>query len=178
MSAWWSAAGQRRAGSAQSRGLRQCREPGDEAAPYYTMQVGALKRHRSAGEHRVVVQQVNVSADQATVQVNAAAPRGRGLVRNWRNEAMESNLSMHQSPRCGAGNRQGMPCQSLAVKGWACCRSHGGAEGSGAQLGNQNALKHGRYTAEAIARRREVAALLRTCREQLDSISTQPRSTS
>ena len=44
---------------------------------------------------------------------------------------------------------------------------HGGAEQSGAQLGNRNALKHGRYTAEAIAQRREVAALLRACRDQL-----------
>jgi hypothetical protein len=142
------------------------------------MQIGALKRHRSAGEHRVVVQHVNVSADQATVQVNAAAPRGRGLLRNWRNEAMESNLSMHQSPRCGAGNRRGTPSQSLAVKGWACCRFHGGAEGSGAQLSNQNALKHGRYTAETIARRREVAVLLRAFRNYLGSMSTQLRSTS
>ena len=44
---------------------------------------------------------------------------------------------------------------------------HGGAEGSGAPVGNQNAFKHGRYTAEAIAQRREVAALLRACRDQL-----------
>ena len=44
---------------------------------------------------------------------------------------------------------------------------HGGADGIGGQPGNRNALKHGRYTAEAIAQRREVAALLRTCREQL-----------
>jgi hypothetical protein len=44
---------------------------------------------------------------------------------------------------------------------------HGGAEQSGGQPGNRNALKHGRYTAEAIARRREVAALLRACWEQL-----------
>jgi hypothetical protein len=47
---------------------------------------------------------------------------------------------------------------------------YGGAEGSGAPEGNRNALKHGRYTAEAVARRREVAALLRACREQLDNI--------
>jgi hypothetical protein len=31
----------------------------------------------------------------------------------------------------------------------------------GAPKGNQNALKHGRYSAEAIARRREIGALLR-----------------
>jgi len=91
---------------------------------------------------------------------------------------MDSNLAMHQSPRCGARNRRGMPCQSPIVKGRARCRFHGGAEQSGGQPGNQNALKHGCYTAEAIARRREVAALLRACREQLGSISTKSRSTS
>jgi hypothetical protein len=47
---------------------------------------------------------------------------------------------------------------------------HGGAEGSGAPEGNRNALKHGRYTAEAVARRREVAALLRACRDWLGSM--------
>ncbi len=38
---------------------------------------------------------------------------------------------------------------------------HGGAKGSGAPLGNSNALKHGHYTREAIAERRELRALLR-----------------
>jgi len=32
---------------------------------------------------------------------------------------------------------------------------HGGARGSGAPRGNKNALKHGRYTREAMAKRRE-----------------------
>ena len=48
----------------------------------YTMQVEALKRHRSASEQRVVVQHVTVTADQAAVQVNGgadSAPRGRGV---------------------------------------------------------------------------------------------------
>jgi hypothetical protein len=40
------------------------------------------------------------------------------------------------------------------------CRMHGGTS-PGAPKGNKNALKHGRYTAEAIAVRREVAVLLR-----------------
>jgi hypothetical protein len=43
------------------------------------------------------------------------------------------------------------------------CRMHGGAS-PGAPKGNQNALKHGRYTAEAIARRREISALIRIAR--------------
>ena len=40
------------------------------------------------------------------------------------------------------------------------CRMHGGPS-TGAPKGNKNALKHGRYTAEAVARRREVAAIVR-----------------
>jgi glucans biosynthesis protein len=38
---------------------------------------------------------------------------------------------------------------------------HGGAEGSGAPKGNINALKHGRYTRAAIARRKALRVLLR-----------------
>jgi uncharacterized protein YjcR len=37
---------------------------------------------------------------------------------------------------------------------------HGGAPGSGAPRGNQNALKHGRYSAKAIARRRYLRRLI------------------
>jgi uncharacterized protein YjcR len=40
---------------------------------------------------------------------------------------------------------------------------HGAA--GGAPGGNKNALKHGRYTTEALASRREIAALIRAIRE-------------
>jgi hypothetical protein len=40
---------------------------------------------------------------------------------------------------------------------------HGG-KSPGAPIGNTNALKHGRFTAEAIVQRRELAALLRSMR--------------
>ena len=46
---------------------------------------------------------------------------------------------------------------------------HGGAKGSGGQVGNRNALKHGHYTAEAVAERREVRALIRRARELMDA---------
>jgi uncharacterized protein YjcR len=38
---------------------------------------------------------------------------------------------------------------------------HGGAPGSGAPKGNQNALKHGNFTREAIETRRQLRALIR-----------------
>ncbi len=78
---------------------------------------------------------------------------------------------MHASPRCEAKTRSGRPCSSPAVRGKKRCRMHGGAKGSGAPLGNQNALKHGLYTKEALEERRILSELLRTSREFLNEIS-------
>jgi glucans biosynthesis protein len=58
---------------------------------------------------------------------------------------------MTLSPRCGARTRGGDACRAPAVSGRARCRMHGGAVGSGAPRGNQNALKSGLHTAEARA---------------------------
>jgi hypothetical protein len=47
---------------------------------------------------------------------------------------------------------------------------HGGTAGSGAQAGNRNALKHGRYTRELIEFRRVVRDLLRESAEKLELV--------
>lgn len=73
---------------------------------------------------------------------------------------MQSKLAMHRSSRCGARTRSGKPCQSPAMANGRC-RLHGG-KSPGPPLGNKNAFKHGCYSAEAIARRRRVADLIRT----------------
>jgi hypothetical protein len=53
---------------------------------------------------------------------------------------------------------------------------HSGAPGSGAPIGkNRNALKHGYYTAEAIAQRRELAALLRRTRATIAGMAGEGR---
>ena len=72
---------------------------------------------------------------------------------------MHSKLHMHLSPRCRTRTRTGTPCRSPAMTNGRC-RMHGGTS-PGAPKGNSHALRHGRYTAEAIAERREFAALLR-----------------
>lgn len=77
---------------------------------------------------------------------------------------------MHSSPRCGAKTRSGKPCRSPAVNGSNRCRMHGGAPGSGAPLGNQNAVKNGHFTREAIEERRQLGALIRQSRELLQKI--------
>jgi hypothetical protein len=77
---------------------------------------------------------------------------------------------MLASPRCGARTRSGEPCMSPAVSGKSRCRMHGGAPGTGAPQGNQNALKHGLFTREAIAERQSVQLLLRESRALIAKI--------
>jgi hypothetical protein len=67
---------------------------------------------------------------------------------------------MLSSPRCGARTRSGKPCRAPIVAGKRRCRMHGGALGSGAPAGNQNALKHGRYTKAALANQKIVRDLI------------------
>lgn len=75
---------------------------------------------------------------------------------------------LQDSPRCGARTRKGTSCRAPAVGGKKRCRMHGGAEGSGAPIGNQNALKHGRFTREAMAERKRFRGLIRKLRADLE----------
>jgi uncharacterized protein YjcR len=81
---------------------------------------------------------------------------------------MQSKLPMHRSPRCGAKTRTGTPCRSPAMTNGRC-RMHGG-KSPGAPKGNANARKHGFYSAEAIANRREISALIREMKGFVGSV--------
>ena len=68
--------------------------------------------------------------------------------------------------QCSARNRSGAPCKRPAAPGKTVCYMHGGANGSGAQPGNTNAMTHGFYSdalddAELadLARAREIQGL-------------------
>jgi hypothetical protein len=89
-------------------------------------------------------------------------PRGEGFSRNRRIKPMQGRFPMHLSPRCLARTRRGTPCKSPAMANGRC-RMHGGMS-PGAPKGNKNALKHGFYSADAIANRLKVGALLRAAR--------------
>jgi len=71
------------------------------------------------------------------------------------------------SGQCGAKTRSGAPCRSHPVTGRQRCRMHGGAAGSGAPHGNQNALKHGYYTREAVMLRLQARQTLRRIKGML-----------
>ena len=70
---------------------------------------------------------------------------------------------MNDAPRCGAYTRVGTLCQSPAISGKSRCRMHGG-RGSGAPKGNRNALRHGAYTKDVIAREVRVRGLCQRLR--------------
>ena len=78
---------------------------------------------------------------------------------------------MLASLRCGARTRAGKPCSAPAVDGRTRCRMHGGAQGSGAPPGNQNAVTHGLYTKAAIEERKQLRTLMRDARKLVHSIA-------
>ena len=77
---------------------------------------------------------------------------------------------MLASRRCGAKTRAGGSCRSPAVRGKRRCRMHGGAPGSGAPKRNRNARRHGLFTRNAIAERRQIRALLGEARKLLQTM--------
>lgn len=77
---------------------------------------------------------------------------------------------MLASPRCGVKTRANGSCRSPAVRGKRRCRMHGGAPGSGAPSGNHNARRHGLFTGEAIAERKQIGALLGEARMLLQGM--------
>jgi glucans biosynthesis protein len=84
------------------------------------------------------------------------------------NNPMQNKLPMHQSPRCEAKTRKGIPCQSPAMPNGRC-RMHGG-KSPGAPKGNRNAWKHGRYSAETLQARRMLNAFVRVAKRRIEDI--------
>lgn len=73
-----------------------------------------------------------------------------------------------EASRCGAKTRKGTPCQAPAMKNGRC-RMHGG-KSTGPPKGSQNALKHGYYSAQAIAERKMVRALIRDSNQLISQL--------
>jgi glucans biosynthesis protein len=76
-------------------------------------------------------------------------------------DSQNNPMQQAAAPRCGAKTRRRTPCQAPAIRGKTRCRMHGGAPGSGAPKGNQNARKHGFYSAEMLRLRAEARTLLK-----------------
>jgi hypothetical protein len=146
-------------GEQSFEGRRENLSQANKLSRTYAVLLDALNGHRGKGQQKVTVEHVHVhSGGQAIVGM---VEQSGGVARMWRNNPMQ--LPIHRSRRCGAKTRSRSQCQSPAMPNGRC-RLHGG-KSPGAPRGNQNALKHGRYTSVAIATRRRIAALLRAVRK-------------
>lgn len=88
--------------------------------------------------------------------------KNKGYDQKIRNNPMEEDMSGY----CLAKNRQGKPCKKRKVTGKKRCHMHGAY--AGAPKGNSNALKHGRYSAENLARRAMVTKFFRQFKDLQD----------
>jgi hypothetical protein len=138
----------------------------------------SLIKHREFNDHPIEVvaqyftslqRHCKSSALNGPVQKNNAMQKEQPHAKE-RPHAKQS--PMHRSKRCGAKRRTGGICQSPAMPNGRC-RLHGGWS-QGPPFGNKNALKHGRYTAEAIAKRRRDMAKKRRERALQASGSRRP----
>ena len=136
--------------------------PAEALHRHWKVLVETLNRHRGKGQQKVTVEHVHVHEGGKAIVGNVET-QGGGLLRDQRDYPVQNKLLMHQSPRCRARTRRGTECQSPAMPNGRC-RMHGGTS-PGAPKGNRNAWKHRRYSAEAIARRRSIAQLIRQARE-------------
>ena len=77
-------------------------------------------------------------------------------------------LQINEDNRCLDRTRRGKStfCQARKVTGKKRCRMHGGT-GDGAPKGNKNAFKHGKYSREAIEKRKSATKLKREFMELL-----------
>jgi hypothetical protein len=135
----------------------------------YAVLLDALNRYRGKeGQQKVTVEHVDVHAGGQAVVGIVESPRGGDQPKS-EDQPRAKQIAMHLSRRCGARTRNGSPCRSAAMPNGRC-RMHGGMS-PGAPKGNTNAFKHGHYTAEAIASRREIAKLLRDARALVKQVS-------
>ena len=127
----------------------------------YTTLLETLNRHRGKGQQRISVEHVHVHPGAQAVVGNGR--RGGGWQAESKGNPMQRQFPMHLSPRCGAKTRSGKPCRAPAMPNGKC-RMHGGAS-PGAPKGEANGnYRNGRYTNEAIERRRELNSLIRLMR--------------
>jgi hypothetical protein len=75
------------------------------------------------------------------------------------------------SHRCGARTKFG-PCENIPVDGKRRCFQHGCAPGAGAPFGNKNAIKHGMYSASAVAERQSLKTYLKEMRDMVKGFSS------
>jgi hypothetical protein len=117
-----------------------------------------LNRHRGKGQQKVTVEHVHVhSGSQAIVGVVETPGGGDRLKLEEQPHARQITDAPQLAMRRADAEQEPVLIAGDAERplpdAWRMS--------PGAPKGNKNAVKHGRYTAEAIANRREIVTLLR-----------------
>ena len=123
-------------------------------------QMETLARMRRGGEQ--VVRHIHVDNRGGQAVITENVNQGLGTKKRRINPMQPKILAA--APRCCAKTRRGTECQSPAVKGRKRCRMHGGTN-PGAPKGNQNARKHGGYSAETLEALGQMRTLARLVSE-------------
>jgi hypothetical protein len=140
----------------------------NKLARTFAAQMSALKEYRSKGEQKMTIQHVHVAEGGQAIVGNVNAPT-EGIGARKKSEDQPHALGYAPGVRCHAkSKRSGLRCQAPAVRWSSVCRMHGA--GGGAPKGNRNAMKHGGFTTETLALKREIQALARLARETMASI--------
>jgi hypothetical protein len=126
----------------------------------YTTLLEAFNRHRGKGAQKVTVEHVHVHEGGQAIVGNVEAPAGGGVSPQSKDQPHALAYAPGTAMPSAVTARE--PVQSPAMKNGRC-RMHGGPS-PGAPKGNKNVFQNGRYTADAIARRRHIADLIRSAR--------------
>ena len=124
----------------------------------YTTLLEALNRHRGKGQQKVTIEHVHVHAGGQAI-VGAVEPPGGVANGNQRQPHAKSISHAPVTPLWGEDPERS-PCRSPAMPNGRC-RMHGGSS-PGAPRGPANGnYRNGRFTCEAVAERRQLAAWIR-----------------
>jgi hypothetical protein len=119
----------------------------------------ALNRHRGKGQQTVRVEHVTVQAGGQAIVGHVETPGGGSQPKSKEQPHAIAYAPGNEMPSANP-ERSSVPSASDAERSLPDARRNV----IGAPKGNKNAFKHGRYTAEEIANRREITALLQTMR--------------
>jgi glucans biosynthesis protein len=81
-------------------------------------------------------------------------------------------FDLNSLPRCSAiAKSTGKRCRNPTMKNHDLCCVHAGLYRPGAPTGNKNSLKHGLYTADAIAERKKLDHVVKEMHDLLDALT-------
>jgi hypothetical protein len=143
-------------------GRRESLNQANKLSRTYTTLLEALNRHRGKGQQKVTVEHVHVHEGGQAIVGMVDTPGG-GDRGNSEDQPHAKQIAHAPQPSMWGANQEPEPMPITGNSQRPFCRMHGGLS-PGAPKGNRNALKGGNYTAEATARRREIASLLRSMR--------------